>query len=35
MDPAVSIKNMYSKKIMDTAEKEGTNFSKIVGKKIV
>ena len=35
MDPAVSTKNMYCKKIMDTAEKEGTNFSKIAGKKIV
>ena len=32
---AVNIKNIYGKKIIDTAKKQGTNFAKTAGKKIV
>ena len=35
LDTAISTKNVYGKKIMDAAEKEGTNFSKEAGKKIL
>ena len=35
MNTAVNTKNMYGKKIMEIAKKQGTNFAETAGKKIV
>ena len=35
MDSAVNTKSKYGKQIMDTTKKQGINFAKVAGKRII